>query len=185
MGGLGIKIQSELCDIYYNNSKAVTTTLVQRIVKQFEVRNQEDEDNSKAAKAEIKKEKESREKAKFELVKSQLNKQNLIILEATVEKGASSWLNSLPLKRHNFYLNKQMFWDSVYLRYGIQLPRLPSSCVCGSAFDIEHALTCKRGGFVGIRHNEVRDFTAEILDEVCDDVAVEPLLTPLSGEKFN
>ena len=77
-----------------------------------------------------------------------------------------------------------MFWDLLYLRYGKQLPSL-RPCVCGSTFDIEHALTCKTGGFVGIRRNEVRDFTAEILNEVCDDVAVEPLLTPLSGEQFN
>ena len=32
------------------------------------------------------------------------------------------------------------------------------------------------------RHNDVRDFTAELLSEVFKDVAVEPLLTPLSGE---
>ena len=38
--------------------------------------------------------------------------------------------------------------------------------------------------FIGIRHNEVRDFTAELLSEVCNDVAVEPMLTPLTGEKF-
>ena len=37
---------------------------------------------------------------------------------------------------------------------------------------------------VTIRHNEIRDITAEILKEVCTDVAVEPLLTPLTGEHF-
>ena len=30
----------------------------------------------------------------------------------------------------------------------------------------------------------MRDFTAELLSEVCNDVAVEPLLTPLTGENF-
>ena len=35
-----------------------------------------------------------------------------------------------------------------------------------------------------MRHNDVRDFTADLLSEVCKDVAVEPLLTPLTGEKF-
>ena len=35
-----------------------------------------------------------------------------------------------------------------------------------------------------IRHNEVRDLTAELLSEVCNDVAIEPSLTPLSGEIF-
>jgi hypothetical protein len=49
---------------------------------------------------------------------------------------------------------------------------------------MEHAMTCKKGGFVSIRHNDIRDFTAEMLTEVCNDVAIEPILTPLSGEKF-
>ena len=35
-----------------------------------------------------------------------------------------------------------------------------------------------------IRHNEVRDFTAEVLREVCQNVEVEPMLTPLTGEHF-
>ena len=106
------------------------------------------------------------------------------LYNAITEKGASNWLNALPLKEHNFYLSKQTFWDSIHLRYGITLSRLPNSCVCGSKFDVEHALTCKKGGFVTIRHNEVRDFTAELLAETCNDVAIEPLLTPLAGEKF-
>ena len=184
MGGLGITIPSKLCDIYYNNSIAMTATLVHRIVNQY--RNTENmENNSRSVKAEIVREKQRRNEEKFELVRSQLDGQRQKILECTTEKGASSWLNTLPLKSHNFYLNKQLFWDSVYLRFGIQLPRLPVTCVCGSKFDVQHALSCKIGGFVGIRHNQVRDFTAEILDEVCNDVAIEPLLTPLSGEQFN
>ena len=35
-----------------------------------------------------------------------------------------------------------------------------------------------------IRHNDVRNLTAELLSEVCHDVAIEPGLTPLSGEQF-
>jgi hypothetical protein len=33
-----------------------------------------------------------------------------------------------------------------------------------------------------IRHNNVRDLTAQLLSEVCKDVKVEHELTPLSGE---
>ena len=33
-----------------------------------------------------------------------------------------------------------------------------------------------------MRHNEIRDFTASLLDEVCGDVQIEPTLIPLSGE---
>ena len=44
--------------------------------------------------------------------------------------------------------------------------------------------SCPRGGFIIIRHNEVRDFTAELLSECCKDVRLEPILTKLTGERF-
>ena len=41
-------------------------------------------------------------------------------------------------------------------------------------------------GFPTLRHNELRDFTAAALSEVCHDVAIEPVLQPpISGESFN
>ena len=35
-----------------------------------------------------------------------------------------------------------------------------------------------------MRHDEVRDITAQMLKEVCHDVAVEPLLLPMQGEQL-
>ncbi|KAG0718606.1 hypothetical protein GWK47_052102 [Chionoecetes opilio] len=43
-------------------------------------------------------------------------------------------------------------------------------------------MTCKKGGFMCIRHDEVRDLTASMLREVCRDVSSEPTLLPLNGE---
>ena len=68
------------------------------------------------------------------------------------------------------------------LRYNWQPLQVPSSCACGTKFSIEHALSCPRGGFPSIRHNEIRDLTANLLTEVCNDVCIEPDLQPLSGE---
>ena len=34
------------------------------------------------------------------------------------------------------------------------------------------------------RHNELCDLTANMLSEVCNDVSVEPILQPLTGEQF-
>ena len=39
-----------------------------------------------------------------------------------------------------------------------------------------------RGGFPIIRHNEIRDVTANLLFEVCNDVKIEPGLQALTGE---
>ena len=181
---LGLNILSEVSDIYYGNSRRMTDPLVKQIIYQHDPEFVF-ENNERPVKAEIKEEKKRREEEKVNLVKQQLNPQKLKVYAATTEKGASNWLNSLPLKEHDFCLNKQTFWDSIHLRYGLPLPRLPAKCVCDASFNVEHALTCKKGGFVTIRHNEVRDFTAELLSEVCNDVAVEPLLTPLTGETFS
>ena len=49
---------------------------------------------------------------------------------------------------------------------------------------MDHALICKRGGFIAIRHNDIGDLTANLLTQVCHDVKVEPLLQPLTGESF-
>ena len=35
-----------------------------------------------------------------------------------------------------------------------------------------------------MRHNEIRDLTAELLHEVCYDVETEPKLNPVTGENF-
>ena len=68
--------------------------------------------------------------------------------------------------------------------YSVALPKLPITCVCGSSYNVNHALTCARGGFVIIRHNEVRDLTSDLLSTVCKDVELEPVLQPLTGENF-
>ena len=63
-------------------------------------------------------------------------------------------------------------------------PNLPPHCACGSKFDVQHSLSCKKGGFVILRQNSLRDLTANILKEVCKDVSVEPPILSLTGERF-
>ena len=113
-----------------------------------------------------------------------MSNEKLKLLEATTELGASNWLSALPIKCQGFYLDKQSFWDALFLRYGLTVPKLPMYCVCGVSYTIEHALSYKRGGFIAIRHNEVRNITGEMLQEVCHDVEIEPRLSNLMGEKF-
>ena len=45
-------------------------------------------------------------------------------------------------------------------------------------------MSCKKGGLVSIRHNDIRDLTAKILREVCNDVEVEAKLIPLTDEQL-
>ena len=100
------------------------------------------------------------------------------------KKGASSWLTALPLQHDGFAIHKGAFRDALALRYRWALERLPSQCICGKPFNTDHALNCPTGGFPTVHHNEVRDFLASLLTEVCSDVAAEPALQPITGETF-
>ena len=98
-----------------------------------------------------------------------------------------SWLihssiSALPVEEHGFALHKGAFHDALCLRYGWLPSGLPTQCVCGQGFSVDHSMNCPTGGYPTLRHNELRDFTAAILSEVCTDVCVEPPLQSLSGE---
>ena len=88
------------------------------------------------------------------------------ILELSKEKGCGAWLTSLPIQSLGYTLNKQEFRDSVCLRYGWNIPNTPSYCQCKSENDVNHALNCKLGGYVAMRHNRVRDLEAALMKEV-------------------
>ena len=103
-------------------------------------------------------------------------------MDLAQEKGASTWLTSLPIQEFGFALHKRAFQDALALRYNWQPLRVPSTCACGTKFSIEHALSCPKGGFPSIRHNEIRDLTATLLTEICNDVCIEPDLQPIDGE---
>ena len=62
---------------------------------------------------------------------------------------------------------------------------MPTTCEFGTSFDLQHALSCKKGGFVSLRHNELRNVIALMLNIVCKDVTTEPPLQPLSGEDLD
>ena len=46
-------------------------------------------------------------------------------------------------------------------------------------------MSCPRGGYPTIRHDEVRDLFAKLLIDVCHDVQREPKLQPLNGETLS
>ena len=100
-------------------------------------------------------------------VKNYLPESTKRAVDLAMEKGASSWLTAIPIKDLGFDQNKAQFWDAIKLRYDWEITDLTSVCVCGEAFNVDHAMFCRKGGFVIQRHNELRDLEAEMLDMVC------------------
>ena len=180
LGGLGIINPCEIADHEFNNSVKLTSTLTNAIIGQKTDPIQPDD----KARREITKENKSFHEHRQKNVEESLSETQLRMHMINQQKGASSWLTVLPTIEHGFHLSKRIFWDYIRLRYGWPLSNLPSSCACGKPYNITHALSCHLGGFTTIRHNELRDLTAELLKHVCYDVQTEPLLEPLTGETF-
>ena len=132
-----------------------------------------------------KQEKEERLTQEFEdiltLVDANL-RQNLVLAR---EKGSGAWLTALPIQALGYALNKQEFRDSLCLRYGWNIPNMPHFCGCGVRNSIDHTLTCKKGGYVAMRHNNLRDLNITFQNEVCRDVVSEPRLLPLENEEVS
>ena len=119
---------------------------------------------------------------KFEEVKNDLPHSTKRAVDLATEKGASSLLTVLPIKDMGLTLKEREFKDTIHLRYDWDMNDIPSVCVCGDVLNVDHAMICRRVGFIIQRHNEVRDLEAEMLNMVCYDVEVEPVLQEITGE---
>ena len=104
-------------------------------------------------KKEIKAEKHARHKEVLNEIRNEMTHQ-LQKLNDFNQAGPSTWLIALPIKDEGYVLSKQCYWDMLHLRYGWNLTRLLASCECGTKFTIDHALSCRKGGFVSLRHNK-------------------------------
>ena len=103
---------------------------------------------------------------KLNVIRCSLSDEKLKLNNIQQENGASIWLWMLPLKDERYFLNRQEFWDLVKLRYDWSLSRLPTQCICGAQNDEQHALSCKKVGFMTLKHNHIRNVTAELLSQI-------------------
>ena len=111
-------------------------------------------------------------------LQNNLNDNQRPLLELNQEQRASSWLITLSTLDESYDLTKQLFLDLIW----ITIRRLPTNCECRTRFDLQHALSCKKGGFMSISHKQLRNIPARLLKEVCKDIRVVPQLQQLTGE---
>ncbi len=80
-------------------------------------------------------------------------------LERMGETGA--WLSAIPNRFDGMELSREEFQDNLAICYGLRPRGLPERCDgCNKPFLVEHGLSCKKGVFVGQRH-----------DDVCEELA--------------
>jgi hypothetical protein len=107
-------------------------------------------------------------------------------LEETLEAGpGGDWLSHAPLDFLGLSMDRQTFRDAIALRMGTPFPDdLPDFCPsCGGAFDVSHALKCKKGNWVTRRHNEVAKAWLALFRKASATVTSEPFLAAPVGLK--
>ena len=182
LGGLGIDDVCNSAQFELEASIKVTKSLVENIKGQ-NTRVVDDVIERKRIKAEIKRTRDHQRKTQHAVLVSKMTEKDKRHNEIVID-ASSNWLTALPLEEFNFNLNKMEFWDAIRLRYNWPIPNLPAKCACGESFNTQHAMSCKKGGYVIQRHNELRDVTSKLLSEVCNGVELEPQLIRLSGENL-
>ena len=55
-------------------------------------------------------------------------------MNLSMEKGASSWLSTLPVTDHRFTFHKGALCNATGLKYGWRPQHLPSYCMCGKQY---------------------------------------------------
>ena len=79
--------------------------------------------------------------------------------------STGAWLTAMPDCFNGTLLSCEEMRDNLRLRYGMRPLGLQDRCDgCGKGFSIEHGLNCKKGGLVGIHHNDVRDEAGGLLE---------------------
>jgi hypothetical protein len=71
---------------------------------------------------------------------------------------AGAWLSVFPNRLNGTGLSADEWRDNVRLRYNHSPLDMPATCDgCGAKMSVEHELSCKVGGLVHIRHEDVAD----------------------------
>ena len=129
-GELGIHDPSKEADFDYEDSKSLTANLTQAIFNQLQSY-EKDKDAQTSVMKKIRRGKDRQWKEGKESILVGMDKELSMSLELYSE-GASTYLNSLLLKKYGFKLNRREFIDALCLRYKLSLSDVPNTRACGT-----------------------------------------------------
>ena len=128
-GGLRIPIPTEAAAEQYRASRSITEPLVALCTGQ----NTKPLPNTYIVQEELKGETKKHRRKKQQETSKKLEELTATYtpkaVELASEKGASTWLTTLPIRAHGFSLHKQAFRDALCIRYGWDPQGLPSHCL--------------------------------------------------------
>ena len=65
------------------------------------------------------------------------------------------------------------------------ISRLRNICSCLAKYNLQHSLSCKKCGFVSLRHNHLRKITAKLIDQECYGIRIEAAFQIITDKEFD
>jgi len=93
--------------------------------------------------------------------------------------GTGAWLTTMPSLLNGSDLSAEEFRDGIRLRFGLTPTALPHRCDgCGDRFTTEHAMSCRKGGLILQRHNDLAAEWGQLCGQALtpSNVSDEPLI---------
>ena len=176
LGGLNIRNPVTTAAAHYTSSRSACELLINAVTGDTSFSSYDHICQVYSARESHSKSQREVDNSTFACILSTLNDNNKRTVEQTKD-CLSFWLNVLPVVKDNFDLSCNEFRDALCLRYAKPLLNLPQSCDgCSNICTTSHALDCKKGGLVTIRHNEIRDVLHDMSSLAWSQVIKEPVV---------
>ena len=143
--GLGLPNIFQVENLELSISQEINKDLTENVIIQNKDFQNNNEDVNKTKKK-LKAAKILSYKTKLDSLRISMDVNNKRCNEIPNEIGSSNLLSVIiPMKKYNYTLNKQQFWDNIKWRYGWPVPSLPAECTCGESFNKQQVMSSKKG----------------------------------------
>ncbi len=187
--GLGLPNPVEHAEGQHSASVAITAELTKSLLDHAPLDATNYRKEASSTRSKLKSERDSAHAASLQAQLAQGNRQKQRRIKRAGDTGL--WLTMAPDTLNGTELSAEEFRDNLCLRYGITLPDLPDKCDgCGAPFTMEHAVSCKQGGLILRRHNDLCKEWHALCAQALTPTAVtdEPLIhssRPAQGANAN
>ena len=183
IGGIGIRDAVATSRFSYRTSVQATSIAADAISKGTFFDFDQHIHHLKRVTGEMKCKKNDDEKTQIDLLINRLPDERKAAVKRIQENNCSTWLSVFPTYDNDFALSPDAFRDGIANRYCYEPPKLQQYCDgCGEFFNRTHALTCKKGGLICLRHNELRDLNIQLCQKAGLRTVREPVLKEATEE---
>ena len=95
--------------------------------------------------------------------------------------STGAWLTTMPNLLNRSDLSAEEFRDGLRLRFGLKPTAMPPRCDgCGKRFTTEHAMSCRKGGLILHRHNDMVTTWGQLCGQALtpSTISDKPLIQP-------